>query len=186
MTQAIVTVGLDRDAAEAFAASNDRRLMAQAQTEFLPYEFPFKIGVEILEVKGKKNYDSRGVFVQLRVLSSLAVPDDSGRLVLPSEDELKVGKEYTLAFFDQHKTMPDFVLGQQVLQRRAFAACLAQENDTPDFDAAKVLVPLHLEVEPLGIQMTFTNRYLRTTRASAANPKGKRIHALDFALGLPK
>lgn len=165
-TSALATVSptLDRESESILNASDDRDLISQGQDDFLPYDCEFDIGVDIIEVRPKKNHDSRGVFVTLRVTESSA------------PKEVQVGKTYVLAFFDAHKTIPEFVIGNMIKQRRAFAAAVAGVSDTADFKAAEVLTPLVREVEPLGIAMRFTNNFVRTTRT------GKAIHQLNFAL----
>lgn len=161
---ATITPTLDRESESILNASDDRDLIAQGQDDFLPYDLEFDIGVEILEVRPKKNHDSRGVFVTLRVTESNA----------PAE--VQVGKTYVLAFFDAHKTIPEFVIGTMIKQRRAFAAAVAGTVDSPDFRAADVLIPLVREIEPLGIAMRLTSNFVRNTR------NGKAIHTLKFAL----
>lgn len=166
----------DRDAAAILGFSDSldgRQLVSQAQGDFLPYEDEYEIIAELIEIKAQKNYDSRGVRVVLRVEES-------------SKPELvKVNRQYTLQFFDQHKTLPDFVLAEMVVSRIEFAAALAQyagdpleenEDGTPKFKAAPVLLEFHREVEPLGLKMRFRNTYTRTTR------NGKKLHKLSFEL----
>lgn len=162
-----VTATITKEDLAILEASDDRELMAQGQNDFLPYDFAFKAVVELIEVRPKKNHDSRGVFVTLKVLKVLETE---------SPGELKEGKSYTLAFFDAHKTIPEYVIGQMVLNRRAFAAALAGETDSDDFKAAPVLLQLVKEVEPLGIRMVVSNVFQRKTRT------GKAVHRLEYAL----
>ncbi len=164
MSEAIVTTTTSKDAASIIGASDDRELMSQGLDDFLPYDLPFDAVVEINEVKAKKNYDNRGIFVQLKVLESSA-PND-----------VKVGKTYALAFFDTHKTLSPFIIAKMILSRRAFAAAIANQPDSDDFKAAPVLLQLHQEVEPLGIKMQFRNVFERRTRT------GKDIHRMEYAL----
>lgn len=162
-----VSATVDKDALSIIGASDDRELLAQGKDDFLPYEFAYDCIVELIEVKARKEFDSRGVFVKLSVVSIASTE---------SPTELKVGKTYTLAFFDAHKTLPEFVLGQMVRSRKAFAAAVEGVEPTEEYKAAPTLLQLHREVEPLGIQMRFTNVYQRSTR------NGKKIHTLNFAL----
>lgn len=165
-TNALATVSstIGKDEAAIFEASDDRELLSQGQDDFLPYELEFDALVSVLEVKAKRNHDSRGVFVTVRVVESSA----------PSE--VKLGKQYVLAFFDAHKTIPEFVLGQMARSRKAFAAAVAGAGeDDPAFKAGPVLAQLHKEVDSLDIKMRFTSRFVRKTR------NGKAIHALSYA-----
>lgn len=170
------TVTTDRDAAAilGFGDSLDgRQLVQQAQGDFLPYEDAYEITAELIEIKAEKNYDSRGVRVLLRV-------DESSK-----PDLVKVNRQYTLMLFDQHKTLPDFVLAEMVVSRIQFAAALVRydgdpleegPDGTPKFKSAPVLLDFHREVEPLGLKMRFRNVYQRTTR------NGKKLHKLQFEL----
>ncbi len=162
-----VSATVDKDALSIIGASDDRSLLAQGKDDFLPYEFAFDCEVELVEVKARKEFDSRGVFIKL-IVKAIASCE--------SPKELTVGKSYTLAFFDAHKVLPEFVLGQMARSRKAFAAAVEGVEDTEDYKAAPTLLQLHREVEPLGIRMNFSNKYLRTTR------NGKKIHSLTFAL----
>lgn len=164
MSNAIVTTTTSKDALAILGASDDRELLAQGMDDFLPYDVKFEAGVELVEVKAKKNHDNRGVFCTFRILES------------DSPDNVKVGKTYVVAFFDQHKTVPEFVIGKMAQQRREFAATIAGVPCDDAFQAAPVLLQLHNEVEPLGIRMRIRNVYLRTTRT------GKAIHELRFEL----
>jgi hypothetical protein len=160
-----VSAAIGKDELSILEASDDRELLSQGQDDFLPYELPFDALVDVLEVKARRNHDSRGVFVTLRVVESSA----------PAE--VKVGKQYVLAFFDAHKTIPEFVLGQMARSRKEFAASLVPgaSGDDPNFKAGPVLAQLHKQVEPLHISMRFTSKFVRKTR------NGKAIHALSFA-----
>lgn len=164
MSTAIVTQTTNKDALAILAASDDRELLAQGMDDFLPYDVKFDALVELTEVRAKKNHDNRGIFVSMKILES------------DSPNNVKVGKSYVVAFFDTHKTVPEFVLGKMAQQRREFAATIADVPCTDEFQAAPVLLQLHNEVEPLGIRMRLQNVYLRTTRT------GKAIHELRFAL----
>lgn len=162
-----VSASVDKDALSIIGASDDRELLAQGKDDFLPYEFAFDCEVELVEVKARKEFDSRGVFIKL-VVKSIASCE--------SPKELKIGKSYTLAFFDAHKSVPEFVLGQMARSRKAFAAAIDGVEDNDEYKAAPILLQLHREVEPLGIRMNFVNSFVRTTR------NGKKIHALSFKL----
>lgn len=164
MSNAIVTTTTSKDALSILGASDDRELLSQGMEDFLPYDVPFQAKVRINEVKAKKNHDNRGIFISMTVLES------------SDPDNVKVGKAYVVAYFDTHKTVPEFVLGKMAHQRREFAATIAGVPNTDDFKAAPVLLQLHNEVEPLGILMDIENKYLRTTR------NAKPIHELRFAL----
>lgn len=153
-----------KDALAILGASDDRELLSQGLDDFLPYDIEYTITVDILEVKAKKNHDNRGVFVHLRVVES------------SDPQNVKPGKQYVLAFFDQHKTMPEFVISKMLQSRREFAAAIAGQKLDESFSAAPVLLQLHNEVEPLHVKMTFTNKYQRSTR------QGKKIHELSYAL----
>ena len=118
----------------------------------------------ITEVRPKKNYDNRGVFVTLKVTAS------------DSPENVKVGKTYVIAFFDQHKSIPDFVIGKMAQSRREFAAALDQVTCTEEYKAAPTLLKLSKETESLNIPMVIRNKFIRTTRT------GKAVHELQFAL----
>lgn len=146
-------------------ASDDRELLSQGLNDFLPYDLPFEAVVEIQEVKARRNHDNRGVFVSLKVLESSA------------PREVQVGKTYALAFFDVHKTLPEFVLTKMIQGRREFAAAIAgADANDESFQSAKALLQLHQEVEPLGIKMRFVNKFVKTTR------NNKAIHELAYEL----
>lgn len=162
-----VSAAISKDELAALGASDDRELMAAGKSDFLPYEFAFDALFDVVEVKGKKEYDSRGVFVKLDCVKVYEAE---------SPKELKAGTQYTLGFFDVHPKIPPYVIGQQILSRRAFAATIAQVPDNDSFKAAPVLVELHKEVEPLGIRMRIRNVFDRTTRT------GKKVHKLEFEL----
>lgn len=164
MTTAIVTQTTNKEALAILAASDDRDLLSQGMDDFLPYDVPFTAIVELVELKAKKNHDNRGVFVNFKILES------------DNPENVKPGKAYVVAFFDTHKSVPEFVLGKMAQQRREFAACIAGVPVSDEFQAAPVLLQLHNEVEPLGIKMKLSNVYLRKTRT------GKLIHELRFAL----
>lgn len=168
MSQSGLTVQptTSRDALAILGASDDRELMSQGMDDFLPYDVEFDALVEIVEVKAKKNHDNRGVFVYLKVLES------------SNPENVKPNKPYVLAFFDQHKTMPEFVLGRMVHQRRNFASAISGGGPvaSDEFQAAPVLLQLHNEVEPLGVKMRFRNKHQRTTR------NGKKILELSYEL----
>lgn len=158
---ALVGATVDKDALAILGASDDRNLMSQGQDDFLPYDHEFTVDVDISEVKAKKNYDSRGVFVTFRVTDS-------------SSAEIKSGKQYVIAFFDAHKNLDEFIISKHMASRRQFAACVEGVDENADYQAAPVLLVLHKEVEPLGIKMRMYNKYQRTTR------NGKKIHELRF------
>ncbi len=166
----------DREAAAILGFSDGldgRQLIAEAKGDLLPYEAEYEIVGELIEGKAVKNYDSRGFCVKLRVLETNA----------PSV--CKANATYTLWFFDQHKTLPAFVLAEMLTSRVQFAACIAGykgdpteelPDGTPKFKAAPTLLQLHREVEPLGIKMRFRNKYVRSTR------NGKALHKLSFEM----
>jgi hypothetical protein len=166
----------DRDALAilGFADSLDgRQLVAECSGDLLPYEDEFEILAELIEGKAQKNHDSRGFRVKLRVVETNA------------PNVVKLNREYTLWFFDQHKTLPNQVLAEMVQQRIVFAATYAGydgdpleelADGTPKFKAAPTLLEIHKEVEPLGVKMRFKNTYLRTTR------NGKKLHKLSFEM----
>lgn len=164
MSQAIVSTKATKDELSILAASDDRELLSQGLDDFLPYDLPFDALVDIQEVKAKKNFDNQGVFVRLTVRESSA------------PREVQVGKTYALAFFDKHKSMPDFVITKMLQSRRELAAAIAGVDPTVDFNAAPVLLQLHQEVEPLGIRMRIKNEFVRKTRT------GKAIHELRYEL----
>lgn len=170
------TVTTDREALAilGFADSLDgRQLVSEAKGDLLPYEEAFEIVGELIEGKAEKNHDSRGFRVKLLVVES------------NNPTKVKVNAQYTLWFFDQHKTLPSQVLAEMTVSRIRFAAAIAGyqgdpceelADGTPKFKSAPVLVDLHREVEPLGVRMRFKNVYERTTR------NGKRLHKLHFEL----
>jgi len=164
MSNAIVTTTTSKDALSILGASDDRELLSQGLEDFLPYDVAFQAKVRINEVKAKKNFDNRGVFVNMTITES------------SNPENVKVGKTYVVAFFDQHKSIPEFVLGKMAQQRREFAATVAGQPCDDGFKAAPVLLQLHNEVEPLGIAMRVENKFLRNTRT------GKAVHELRFAL----
>jgi hypothetical protein len=166
----------DRDALAILGFSDSldgRQLVSEAKGDLLPYEDEYEVLVELIEAKAEKNHDSRGLRVKLKVEES------------NNPTKVKVNQNYTLWFFDQHKTLPTQVLAEMVSQRIIFAATLAgYEGDpteeladgTPKFKAAQTLIQLHREVEPLGIKMRLKNTYVRSTR------NGKRLHKLTFSM----
>lgn len=162
-----VSAAISKEELSIFNASDDRELIAQGRSDLLPYEFAFDALFDIVESKGRKDYDSRGVYVKLDCIKVYSAD---------SPKELQEGKPYTLAFFDVNPKLPPYVIGQQILSRRAFAAAIAGVPDNDSFKAADVLVAMHKEVEPLGIRMRIRNEYERTTR------NGKKIHRLAFEL----
>lgn len=159
-----VTTTTSKDALAILGESDNRELLAQGMDDFLPYDLVFDVRADLVEVKAKKNYDNRGVFATFIIRES------------DQPENVKVGKTYVIAFFDQHKSIPDFVIGKMAQQRREFAATIAGVPCGEDFKAAPVLLQLHNEVEPLGIPMRLRNVFIRNTRA------GKPIHELRFAL----
>jgi hypothetical protein len=160
-----------------FASADDRELHDDSgYDEFLPYDCEFQGRGIILAVKGKPNYDNAGVFVTLKVTES------------SRPQEVKVGKRYTVAFFDKHPRMQPFVLAKHAQLKREFVAALYKGvdplADTPHatddngkylFKAAAYLLKMHREVESLDIPVLFHNKYERTTRP------GKKIHNLLWA-----
>jgi hypothetical protein len=164
MSNLVISPTTSKDALSILGASDDRELISQGLDDFLPYDFEYQAVVEIIESKAQKNHDNRGVFVKMKVIEST------------DAKQLPVGKQFTLAFFDQHKTLPEFVISKMVQSRREYAAAIAGEPCNDQFQAAPVLLQLHNEVEPLGIRMRLHNEYQRTTRA------GKKIHELKFEL----
>ncbi len=164
MSNAIVTTTTSKDALAILGASDDRDLLSQGMDDFLPYDVAFEATATVQEVKAKKNFDNRGVFVSLTINES------------SDPSNVRVGKTYVIAYFDQHKSIPEFVLGKMAQGRREFAACIAGVPCDESFKAAPVLLQLHNEVEPLGIKVRVRNKFERTTRT------GKAIHALSFEL----
>lgn len=164
MSESIVQITTSKDAASILGASDDRELLSQGLDDFLPYDLPFEALVDVLEVKAKKNYDNRGLFVSVRILETNA------------PREVPVGKTFTQAYFDTHKSMPDFVIAKMLQSRREFAAAIARVPCDEEFKSAPVLLRLHQEVEPLHIKMWFRNVFLRKTRT------GKAIHELRYEL----
>lgn len=154
-------------------SADSRLLISEAKGDFLPYDSEYEALVELVEVKPKKNFDSRGLNIKLTVKESNA------------PKVLKVNQSYTLCFFDQHKTLPSQVLAEMAVSRIQFAAVLAQyEGDpleegpdgSPVFKTAPVFLPLVREVQPLGIKLRIKNTYIRSTR------NGKKLHKLSFEL----
>lgn len=166
MSQALVKPTTEKEALAILATADDRELLDAAENDaFMPYDLPFKARALLVSVKAKKNYDNQGVFCTFRITES------------SEPKEVKVGKFYTVAFFDVHKTLPEFVLKTHLVQKREFAAVVAGANAADDsFKAAPVLLKLHREVESLDIPMLLENVYLKTTR------NGKRVHEYRFAL----
>lgn len=174
-TLATVDQAIDREAAAILGATDSddsRALISDSRSDLLPYNVPFNILAELVEVKAEKNYDSRGVRVKLQVVES-------------DSDAVRVNRAYTLWFFDRNPQLKEFVLAEMAEQRIRFAATMeGYEGDplelnpdgTPKFKAAPTLLELHREVQPLGIKMRFSNKYLRTTR------NGARLHKLHFDL----
>lgn len=148
-----------------------RNLVAEGNGDLLPYDKAFDILVELVEGKAEKNYDSRGFRIKFRVLET-----DAPAVV-------KVNREYSLWFFDQHKTIPAIAIAEMVQNRIIFAATYSgYEGDpleldaagAPVFKAAPVLLDIHREVEPLGVMMRIKSTFLRNTR------NGKPLHKLSF------
>jgi hypothetical protein len=166
MTQALVKPTTEKDALAILASADDRELLDAAENDaFMPYDFPFQARALLVSVKAKKNYDNQGVFCTFKIVESSA----------PAE--VRVGKFYTVAFFDVHKTLPEFVLKQHLLDKREFAAVVAKANAGDEtFKAAPVLLKLHREVDSLDIPMLLENRFVKVTR------NGKKVHNLRFAL----
>lgn len=174
-SEIIVQQSVDREAASILGATDSaesRELISESRGDLLPYNVPFNIVADLVELKAEKNYDSRGVRVKLAVVES-------------DSDAVRPSRSYTLWFFDRNPSLKEFVLAEMASQRIAFAAAVGQyqgdplelnPDGTPKFKAAAVLLELHREVEPLGIRMRFENRYVRTTR------NGARLHKLYFSL----
>lgn len=166
----------DRDALAILGyqdSEEGRELVEEGKGDLLPYDKPFEVLAELVEVKAKKNYDSRGVYAKLRVVETNA----------PAV--VKVNRTYTLWFFDRNKSLEDFVIGKMVEQRIRFAATIDEYAGDPlergadgayKYKSAPILLQMHQTVEPLGLQMRFKNEYQRTTR------NGKDIHELHFEL----
>jgi hypothetical protein len=165
MTQALVKPTTEKDLLAILGAADDRELLDAAENDaFMPYDHEFQARAMLVAVKAKKNYDNQGLFCTFRIVES-------------SSPEVKVGKNYTVAFFDVHKSLPEFVLKQHLIDKREFAAVIAkQRSEDETFKAAPVLLKLHREVESLDVPMLLQNRYLKTTR------NGKKVHNLRFAL----
>jgi hypothetical protein len=161
-----VSAAISKDELAIINASDDRELMAAGKGDGLPYEFEYDVLVNVHEVKAKKEYDSRGVFVKLDVIKVFACEKPT---------ELKEG-EYTLAFFDVHPKIPPFVIADMLRSRREFAAAIAQTANTAEFKASDVIAMLHKEVQPLGIRLRIRNTFTRQTRTS------KRLHRLSYEL----
>lgn len=164
MSESIVQVTTSKDALAIMGASDDRELLSQGLDDFLPYDIAFEVLVDVLECKAKRNYDNRGVFVSIKILETSA------------PKEIPVGKTYTQAYFDVHKSMPAFVVAKMLQSRRELVACIAGVPCDDEFKAAPVLLQLHQEVEPLHIKMRFKNVFIRNTRT------GKAIHELKYEL----
>lgn len=166
MSQALVKPTTEKEVLSILGTADDRELLDAAENDaFMPYDIEFQAKAQLVSVKAKKNYDNQGLFVTFRIVESSA------------PQEVKVGKQYTVAFFDTHKTLPEFMLKTHLVQKREFAAVVAGANSADDsFKAAPVLLKLHREVESLEIPMLLQNKYLKTTR------NGKKVHELRFAL----
>lgn len=166
MSQALVKPTTEKEALSILASADDRELLDAAENDaFMPYDLPFKARALLVSVKAKKNYDNQGLFCTFKIVESSA------------PQEVKVGKLYTVAFFDSHKSLPEFVLKSHLIQKREFAAVIAGANSSDEaFKAAPVLLKLHREVESLDIPMLLDNRYVKTTRNQ------KKVHNLNFAL----
>lgn len=166
MSQALVKPTTEKEALSILASADDRELLDAAENDaFMPYDLPFKARALLVSVKAKSNYDNRGLFCTYKVLESSA----------PSE--VKVGKLYTVAYFDSHKTLPEFVLRQHLIDKRELAATIAGANSSDEsFKAAPVLLKLHREVDSLDIPVLLDNRFVKTTR------NGKKVHQLHIAL----
>ena len=166
MSQALVKPTTEKEVLSILGTADDRELLDAAENDaFMPYDFAFTARALLVSVKAKKNYDNQGLFVTFRITDSSA------------PQEVKVGKQYTVAFFDTHKTLPEFVLKTHLIQKREFAAVVAGANSADDsFKAAPVLLKLHREVQSLDIPMLLQNRYIKTTRT------GKKVHELRFEL----
>lgn len=166
---------IDREAAAILGATDSddsRALIAESRGDLLPYNVPFTIECDLIEVKAEKNYDSRGVRVKLQVTAS-------------DSDAVRVNRSYTLWFFDRNPALKEYVLAEMAEQRIRFAAALAEyqgdplelnPDGSPKFKAGAVLLEYHREVQPLGIKMVMRNQYTRTTR------NGARLHKLFFEL----
>lgn len=175
-TALATTTAEDREAAAILGftdSAEGRQLMQDARGDLLPYNVPFDALVELIEVHPKKNYDSSGVYVTLRVLES------------DNPQAVRVNSTYTLWFFQKNPSLKEYVLAEMAEQRVRFAAALDEypgdpfeENPdgTPKFLASKVLLQLHRTVGPLGIQMRFRNVFVRKTR------NGALLHRLNFEL----
>lgn len=161
-----VSAAVSKDELAIINASDDRELMAAGKRDGLPYEFEYDVLVNIHEVKAKKEYDSRGVFVKLDVIKVYACEKPT---------EMEEG-EYTLAFFDVHPKIPPFVIADMIRSRREFAACIAQTSNTAEFKAGDIIAQLHKEVQPLGVRLRIRNVFTRATRT------GKRLHRLSYEL----
>lgn len=172
MSQALVKPTTEKDILAILGSVDDRELLDAAENDaFMPYDTKFQVRADLLAVRPKKNYDNQGLFLTFKITES-------------NNPEVKVNKMYTIAFFDVHKTLPEFVLKQHLLDKRAFAAAVAGAQDTEDFKGAPVLLKLaratqenDLKGETLDIPMLIENRYLKTTR------NGKAIHRYYFARG---
>jgi hypothetical protein len=154
-------------------SADGRQLVSEAKGDLLPYKVPYEAVVDLIEVKAEKNYDSRGIRVKLVVVES------------DNPQQLRVNQSYTMWFFDRNPSIPAFVLAEMAEQRIRFAATLDEyEGDpleelpdgTPKFKAAKVLLDLHKQVQPLGIRMRLKNVFVRKTR------NGAPLHKLHFEL----
>ena len=170
----VVTSDRDALAILGFQDSNEgRELVEEGKGDLLPYDKPFVAVCEVIEVKAKKNYDSRGVYALLRVVETNA------------PEVVKVNRTYTLWFFDRNKNLEDFVIGKMIEQRIRFAATIDEYEGDPlernadgsyKYKSAPILLQMHQAVEPLGFKMRFSNVFKRTTR------NGKDIHELEFEL----
>lgn len=171
----VVEPGLDREAAAILSSGDSddsRALISEARGDLLPYNVPFNIVADIIEVKAEKNYDSRGVRVKLQVVES-------------DSEAVRVNRAYTLWFFDRNPQLKEYVIAEMTEQKIRFAATLNQyEGDplelnpdgSPKYRSAPILLEAHRAVEPLNIRMRFSNVYQRTTR------NGARLHKLFFEL----
>lgn len=167
MSQAIVKPTTEKEILAILGAADDRELLdAAANDDFLPYDIEFQVRADLLAVVAKRNYDNSGLFVTFRVTES-------------NNPEVKVNKRYTIAFFDTHKTLPEFVLKQHLLDKREFAAVVSKNRAEDEaFKSAPVLLKLHRASQEgeLGVPMLLQNKFVKRTR------NGKNVHHLRFAL----
>lgn len=176
---AMATLGqaVDADAAAIIGATDgaSRQLVRESTgADFLPYNVPFDIEVELIEVKAEKSFTAQGIRVKFRVVAS-------------NTEAVVVNREYNLNFYDRNAALADkpWVLAEMAEQRIRFAAALDEyqgdplalnADGSPQYRAAPVLLDLHRRVEPIGIRMRFSNVYRYTTK------NGARLHKLHFAL----